>query len=116
MVKAIRLILNSLINKVDPSLRNLCRWTNQFYNLNNSNIRQFIDGDILQVLNGLHLSGLLQHENMCNENELLTDSDEEEKPEGESNGGGTPSGESSSSEKESEEEEGSSCGSSSNIQ
>ena len=115
-VKAILSILNSLIDKEDPSLHDLCQWTNQFYNQNNSDIRQFIDGNIFRVLNGLHLSGLLQHDNMCKENELLINSDEEEKPEGKSNGEGTPSGKSSSRGSESGEEEGSSSGSSSNLQ
>ena len=99
MVKAIPSILNSLTNQVTPSLRDLCHWANQFYNSNNFDIRQFIDNDILQVRNRLHLSGLPQQKNMCNKNELLTETDDEEKLEGENNGGGAPSGKSSSSEK-----------------
>ena len=78
IVRAVPMVLDSLINKEDPSLLELCTWTNQYYNMNNLNIRQIIDGDILQVLNGLHLSGLLQHENMGKENRTLSDSEGEE--------------------------------------
>ena len=115
-VKAIPSILYSLTNQRTPSLRNLCQWTNQFYNQKDFDIRQCIDGDILQVLNGLHLSGLLQHKKMCKKNEILTDTDDEEEAEKENNDGGAPSSESSSSENESEEEESSSSVSSSSTQ
>ena len=84
--------------------------------MNNLNIRQIIDGDILQVLNGLHLCGLLQHENMGEENGTLSDSEEEEDQERESNDEETPSSGTSSSEEESEGEEGNSCGSPSSTQ
>ena len=52
-------MIKSLINKKDPSLRLLANWANQYYESNNLNIRLIIDGDILQVLNGVYLSGLL---------------------------------------------------------
>ena len=52
-------MIRSLINKKDPSLGVLAKWANQYYESNNLNIRQIINGDILQVLNGVHLSGLL---------------------------------------------------------
>ena len=63
-VRAVPTVINSLMDKECPSLHELATWTNQYYNCNHLNIRQIIDGDILQVLNGLHLSGLLVHENM----------------------------------------------------
>ena len=116
MVKAVPLIVYSLTTQRTPSLRNLCTWTNQFYNQNNLDLRQLIDGDILQVLNGLHLSGLLQHEKMCKKNEILTDTDDEEEAEKENDDEGAPSGEPSSSERKSEDEEGSSSVSSSSTQ
>ena len=52
-------MIRSLVNKKDPSLCVLAKWANQYYESNNLNIRLIIDGNILQVLNGVHLSGLL---------------------------------------------------------
>ena len=83
--------------------------------MNNLNIRQIIDGDILQVLNGIHLSGLLQHENMGGENGTLSDSEgDKDQVEGSADEE-TPSSGTSSSEEESEGEEDNSCGSSSST-
>ena len=36
-------------------------WTNQCYNKVNFSLRLCIDGNILQIFNALHVSGLLKH-------------------------------------------------------
>ena len=77
-VRAVPQVINSLLNKVDPSLRELTKWTNQYYEANNLNIRQIIDGDILQVLNGIHLSGLLLQMGIGGEVLTLPDTEEDQ--------------------------------------
>ena len=37
-VRAVPQVINSLLNKVDPSLRELAKWTNQYYEASNLNI------------------------------------------------------------------------------
>ena len=72
------------MDKKEPSLYDLAVWTNQYYEGNNLNIRQIIDGDILQVFNSIHLSGLLVQMGMGGEIVTLpeTDEDEDHKEEG----------------------------------
>ena len=77
-VRAVPTIINSLMDKEDPSLHDIATWANQYYNENHINLRQIIDGDILQALNGIHLSGLLQDENMGGRTITLSDSSEED--------------------------------------
>ena len=60
-VRAVSTVLDSLINKEDPTLLKLSTWTNQYYNMNNLNIRQIINGDILQVLNSISMRRFLAH-------------------------------------------------------
>ena len=59
-VRAVPQVINLLRNKEDPSLCTLAQWANQYYELSDLNIQQIIDGDLLQVLNAIHISGLLQ--------------------------------------------------------
>ena len=114
-VRAVPTIINALMDKEEPSLLDLATWANQYYNGNHLNIRQINDGDILQVLNGLHLSGLLEHENMGGGTITLSDSEGEEDHAEGSNDEGTPSSETSNSDEEIEEEDGDSSGSSSSA-
>ena len=93
-VRAVPEIINSLIDKEKPSLCDLATWTNQHYNSHHLNIRQIIDGDILQVLNAIHLSGLLVQGNMGGRSVSIPDTedkdDQEEEgdeEEGDSSGG-----------------------------
>ena len=115
-VRAVPTIINSLMDKEDRSLQDIATWANQYYNENHINLRQIIDDDILQVLNGIHLSGLLQHENMGGRTITLSDSEGEEDQVRGSNDEETPSSRTSSSEKESEGDKGDSRGSPSSAQ
>merc|ERR1712051_889770 len=45
-VRAVPQVIRSLINKKDPSLCVIAKWTNQYYESNNLNIQLIIDGDI----------------------------------------------------------------------
>ena len=58
--RAVPQVIDYLRNKEDPSLCTLAQWANQYYESSNLNLRQIIDGDLLQVLNAIHISGLLQ--------------------------------------------------------
>ena len=111
-VRAIPKIINSLIDKENPSLYDLATWTNQHYNGHHLNIRQIIDGDILQVLNGIHLSGLLVQGNMGGRSVSLLDTEEEEDQEEVGDEEDSPTSETPNSDEGSgDEEEGNSRGS-----
>ena len=93
-VRAVPKIINSLIDKENPSLCDLATWTNQHYNSHHLNIRQIIDGDILQVLNAIHLSGLLVQGNRGGQSVSIPDTEDEDdqveegnEEEGDSSGG-----------------------------
>ena len=95
----------SLINKEDPSLRVLAKWANQYYKSNNLNIRQIIDGDILQVLNGVHLSRLLLQIGEVEEVVSISDADDNQDKNKVEDKESTPAGDTNDSDEESDKEE-----------
>ena len=115
-VRAIPSILNILLDDERPSLRKLCQWTNQFYNQVNFNIRLCIDSDILQIFNALHLSGLLKHSNMNEDDDITIGSGDNKVSEGVTNEEEGSPHDSASSGSESNEESSSSGSSSENTQ
>ena len=77
-VRAIPSILNALLEEENPSLCELCTWTNTFYNKSNLNLCLYTDDNILQIVNALHLSGLLYHRNIAKTDESIIRSDDDE--------------------------------------
>ena len=111
-VRAVPTIINSLMDKEDPSFHDISTWANQYYNDNHINIRQIIDGDILQVLNGIHLSGLLVQGNMGGRSVSLLDTEEDDDQEEEGDEEDNPTSKTPDSDKGSgDKEEGDSSGS-----
>ena len=98
-------VINSLMDKEKPSLYDLATWTNQYYEGNNLNIRQIIDGDILQVLNSIHLSGLLVQMGMGGEIVTLPETEEDEDQDDRDEGESSPTNDDHDSDKESDDEE-----------
>ena len=103
-VRAVPQVISSLINKRDPSLGVLAKWTNQYYESNNLNIQQIIDGDILQVLNGIHLSGLLQQMGEVEEVLSISDTDDNQDQDKVEDEESTPAGDTNDSDEESNKE------------
>ena len=97
-------MIRSLINKKDPSLGILAKWANQYYESNNLNIRQIIDGNILQVLNGIYLSGLLQQMGEVEEVLSISDTDDNQDQNKVEDEEITPAGDTSDSDEESDKE------------
>ena len=58
-VRAVPQVINDLENEDNPSLSTLAGWAYEYYQTNDLNIRQIIDGDLLQVLHAICISGLL---------------------------------------------------------
>ena len=104
-VRAVPQMIKSLINKKDPSLRLLAKWANQYYESNNLNIRLIIDGDILQVLNGVHLSGLLLQIGKVEEVVSISDADDNQDKNKAEYEESTPAGDTNDSDEESDKEE-----------
>ena len=77
-VRAVPQVINDLENKDNPSLSTLAGWAYEYYEKSNLNIRQIIDGDLLQVLHAICISGLLQQ--MGGEHEVvhIQDSDNDQ--------------------------------------
>ena len=59
-VRAVPQVIKDLENADSPSLSTLAGWAHEYYRTNHLNIRQIIDGDLLQVLHAISVSGLLQ--------------------------------------------------------
>ena len=58
-VRAVPQVIKDLENADSPSLSTLAGWALEYYGTNHLNIRQIIDGDLLQVLHAIFVSGLL---------------------------------------------------------
>ena len=104
-VRAVPEVINSLIDKEKPSLYDLATWMNQYYKGNKLNIRQIIDGNILQVLNSIHLRGLLVQIGMGGEIVTLPETEENEDQDDRDEGESIPTNGDHDSDEESDDEE-----------
>jgi len=104
-VRAVPQVINDLENKDKTSLSTLARWAYEYYEKTNLNIRQIIDGDILQVLNGIHLSGLLLQIGEVEEVLSVSDTDDNQDKNKAEDEESTPAGNTNDSDKESDKEE-----------
>ena len=58
--RAVPQVIKDLEGVHTPSLGELAKWVHEYYETHDLNIRQIIDGDLLQVFNAIFISGLLQ--------------------------------------------------------
>ena len=73
--RAVPQVIKDLEGVDSPSLGDLAEWVHEYYETCKLNIRQIIDGDLLQVFNAIFISGLLQQLGYVPEVVRIRDSD-----------------------------------------